>query len=648
MNGSEPNIPSLPKNFIMDARKLIRSGDLDDAKAIIERGLLEIPDDLDLWVMKGEIEVLRRDLDSAILCFEEALSRDPVNRSALLGKARSHGLKMMIMKKKSGRDGLAEDICNEEIHDTGHDDTIVPEDQDGRAQDGRDKGGRDKDGRDKGGRDKDGRAQDGRAQGGRAQDGRAETGNGEVINGVRGKGVPGDGGAGHRTDGDGNSGDVEPMDVGRGDGKPGNGNTGEGMKDQGRLGVDNAWVAELVDGKSIESIYERGIDLGLHGEMEKGIELLSQVLRSEPHHHGALWGMCQFLYKLERFSESKKFSETLCRAHPNDHVGYHLLGLSCLSLGDLPSARDALIEAIHRKDDDPVLWKFLGIVLGRMGHNEKAFLCYDQSMSLNGELDPAEVVEDGEGYIVQDDSVGEYCGTVEKGSSTHLRSTSAASRSGPGRTADECLSADSHDRSLDDIQDDEEVSISNFRQVIFGLKKKGGGGFFATVYPTHLLVMTRAAIRCLVSQFDIDGVVVCCDRPPRVYRRMMKKDVGSSNTHLIYVDLNASLAGDAEKATDVIAVPQPFGLESLEEAVDDALQRCAERFEGQLHFVLYDNISALLDVFEEKRIVKYFKDQGQRMIRLHMYGIYIVPEGSMAIDWMDRLKRFATSGRLKR
>ena len=74
--------------------------------------------------------------------------------------------------------------------------------------------------------------------------------------------------------------------------------------------------------------------------------------------------------------------------------------------------------------------------------------------------------------------------------------------------------------------------------------------------------------------------------------------------------------------------------------LQEALQLVAVRYEGQQHFILFDNIATLLRFFEEKHVVRFFKEQGRRMAGLGIFGIYLVPEGAVALNWLDSLKRF--------
>ena len=158
----------------------------------------------------------------------------------------------------------------------------------------------------------------------------------------------------------------------------------------------------------------------------------------------------------------------------------------------------------------------------------------------------------------------------------------------------------------------------------------------------YLLSMTRDALDSLLRVHRLDGVVVCCDRPPAIYRRLIQSRIPTEFPPL-FVDAFSALGGFQTAEEDIVGIPHPFTLDNLEMAMDEALEQVAVRYEGQRHFILVDNLSTLKGLFPEKRIVRFFKEQGKRMAELDMFGIYMVPDGTMVVNWTDHLRRFRRS-----
>jgi hypothetical protein len=190
--------------------------------------------------------------------------------------------------------------------------------------------------------------------------------------------------------------------------------------------------------------------------------------------------------------------------------------------------------------------------------------------------------------------------------------------------------------------------IEIFDRAVSELIQRKGGGFFCVVSPKLLLLTNYEIIKSLTTTHKMNGIVICGDRPPRIYQRLEKSRI-DLECPLTYLDLYSTINENSDNSDDVVELQKPLNLEGLEDAVDLALQSVAIRYEGQHHFVLFDNVASLLHYFPEKDILAFLKDLGRRMIGLNIYGIYLVPEGSMAIGWIEKLQKVIQNafGRLK-
>jgi hypothetical protein len=434
-----------------------------------------------------------------------------------------------------------------------------------------------------------------------------------------------------------------------------------------------------------EEFLESILRLGFGGGYDKALAKLEKFLSREPDNLQAMGGRALLLLKMGRFPESVDASYELVARYPEDKAGFHILAMALMRSGDLETARETLEHILEQEPGEARLWKLLGIVYGRLGHPELSFECYDRAIGrVKGPLPlpEGEPVSDGygpSGGSGPHDGTGGATGPEPSDGPEHTdvpehsdgpgRSTGSERSTGPNGSArtehPPSPEGDPDRRPLPGSRSTPEspapapathappgglyqpnvhLDTYSFELALQELEDRGGGGCFSMVDAPFMLPMTREVLRSCLGLHEIDGVVVCGDRPPNIYRRIIGSQI-KCRYPPVFVDLFHALGGygGSEDEEDVIRVPEPFGFDSIEEAVDEALQMVAVRYEGQRHFVLFDNIASLLPMFSEKEVVRYFKGQGRRMEELGILGIFMVAEGAMALSWVDRLRKFGRS-----
>ncbi len=464
------------------------------------------------------------------------------------------------------------------------------------------------------------------------------------------------------------------------------GSSGEGTGASGADATDGMPLSGIEDRKGDpEEFLESILRLGFGGGYDRALAKLEKFLSREPDNLQAMGGRALLLLKMGRFRESVDASYELVARYPEDKAGFHILAMALMRSGDLETARETLEHILEQENGDTRLWKLLGIVYGRLGHPELSFECYDRAIGrVKGPLplpeeEPVSKVYGPSRVSGLHDGTGHATGTEHSAGPEHSdgpeHSAGPEHFDGPEHSAGPNGSAGTEHPPSSEGNPDRRPPRSSrstpeppapapathvppegphqpgvhldtysFELALQELEDRGGGGCFSMVDAPFMLPMTREVLRSCLGLHEIDGVVVCSDRPPNIYRRIIGSQIKCMYPP-VFVDLFHALGGygGSEDEGDVIRIPEPFGFDSIEEAVDEALQMVAVRYEGQRHFVLFDNIASLLPMFSEKEVVRYFKGQGRRMEELGILGIFMVAEGAMALNWVDRLRKFGRS-----
>jgi hypothetical protein len=180
-------------------------------------------------------------------------------------------------------------------------------------------------------------------------------------------------------------------------------------------------------------------------------------------------------------------------------------------------------------------WRSLGIALGKLGRFEDAFACFDRS----------------EG-----------------------RASAVRAREAPCRWPAELFSA--------------------FHDHMAGMP---GGAPVLTHVAADIQFTFKAAVAvlcCLLSDYDMDGVVVAVARPPQAYRQALARRVATAHPPAYVEVAGPAVGGVAGPAADGDASPVPAcEPDRIAASVRSALAKTAEQYGGEEHFVLMDDLASM-------------------------------------------------------
>ena len=68
------------------------------------------------------------------------------------------------------------------------------------------------------------------------------------------------------------------------------------------------------------------------------------------------------------------------------------------------------------------------------------------------------------------------------------------------------------------------------------------------------------------------------------------------------------------------------------------LQRVAELYEGEQHFIFFDNVAAFQSYISDHKIRKFITGFTDELQKLNLYGFFMVPKGTINVSLRDTLQ----------
>jgi tetratricopeptide (TPR) repeat protein len=305
----------------------------------------------------------------------------------------------------------------------------------------------------------------------------------------------------------------------------------------------------------------------LSDNIERAVAGYEAAIRAGPLEARAYMGKCSLLRRLGRKEEAQACAAAFARALPADALAQHELGLSLLHLKRYPEAVKAFEKALSIQPSLSAAWANMGIALSRLGETDAAFRCYDRAAG-----------------------------------KAPLLSVPTVPPSNGKRDFDEALQA----------------SMS-------GLLETGGGFLQILAEPPFSFKVSAALLVALLRDYDMDGVVVSMAKPSAMYRQVLEKRVVTRHPPY-YVDVSASPAA-AQAASPASQEISAFELDRIDAAVRTGLQKAAEMYGGEQHFVLLDDLASVEfyngPVVVQRFLGNFFSD----LSMLNIFCFVIMPEG---------------------
>jgi len=302
-------------------------------------------------------------------------------------------------------------------------------------------------------------------------------------------------------------------------------------------------------------------------DWQKALAVYEWLIRSGKDARTGHFGKIELLRKLDRKAEALAAAEDFFRNFSKD-TGAHLERARCLAALHRPEdAVKAYRGALELEPRHSDAWRELGMVLGRLGELEEAFRCYERAAGRFSEERPAVPVE---------------------------------------RRSRELESA--------------------FHELMADLGESAGGVVALTAPQLFAFKAGLATLVMLLGTYDMDGVVVAMSKPCDIYRKALRTRISTKHPPH-YVDLSAAsgTAPAAQTAEDATYLSM-FEPDRIDSAVRNGLQKVTERYGGEEHFVLFDDLSAMEYYCSTDTVKRFAASFLRELSELRMHSIVIVPE----------------------
>ena len=268
-------------------------------------------------------------------------------------------------------------------------------------------------------------------------------------------------------------------------------------------------------------------------------------------------------------------------ALPSDAQAHHELGLSLLHLKRYKEAVAAFEKALAITPAFRAAWSNMGIALARLGQLDKAMACHDRAA--------------GKAPLM----------TVPAVAPSYTRG---------------------------DFENAVHGALS-------GMIESGGGYVHLVSERKFSFRVNVALLATLLRDYDMDGVAVSLANPSAMYRKALEKRLTTKHPPY-YIDVLASStpSSSSPASSPHLALPGPaaagpggayvsaFELDKIASAVRTGLQRVGERYGGEEHFVVVDDIASV-EAFNGPQAVntfigEFFTD----LARLNIFCFVLVPD----------------------
>jgi len=338
----------------------------------------------------------------------------------------------------------------------------------------------------------------------------------------------------------------------------------------------------------------------LSGNIERALAGYDAAMQLGPLDPRVYMGRCSLLRRMGRHGEAAASAAAFAAALPGDANAYHELGLSLLHLKRYQESASAFEKALALQPSFRAAWSNMGIALARLGQADKAMACYDRA--------------EGRAPLL----------TVPAAAPSYMR------------------------RDFENAVHD----------ALSGMIEKGGGCVHIISEPKFSFRVNVALLVTLLRDYDLDGVVVSLANPSAMYRQALEKRVATKHPPY-YIDVLASPSHSAPLASSSHLAPSAparagadgafevsaFELDKIASAVRMGLQKVAERYGGEEHFVILDDISSA-DVYNGPQAVQRFMGEFfSDLARLNIFCFVVLPDKKDAVfdvssffSWREKLR----------
>jgi len=303
--------------------------------------------------------------------------------------------------------------------------------------------------------------------------------------------------------------------------------------------------------------------------LEKALAGYGAAICMNPGEERAYMAKCSLLRRMGRYGEAVACAMAFAAALPNNASAHHELGLCLLYMKEYDTAVKAFEVALTLRPGMNAAWANMGIALARIGNVEQAIRCYDRAA--------------GKAPVLSVPTPPPLTGKRE------------------------------FDAALNGLLSE--------------LMEGRGGCVQLIAEPPLAFKVSVALLATLLKDYDMDGVVVSMGKPSDMYRQALGKRIATRHPPY-YVDVLAP-SGIARPRPDSAEL-SAFELDRIASAVRIGLQRVAEQYGGEEHFVLLDDLSSV-EFYNGPQVVQRFLGEFFRELStLDIFSFVVLPEQKAA------------------
>jgi tetratricopeptide (TPR) repeat protein len=357
--------------------------------------------------------------------------------------------------------------------------------------------------------------------------------------------------------------------------------------------------------QELDAILKDAAMAELSENIERALAGYDAALRIGPIEERAHMGKCSLLRRTGRYEDAAACAAAFAAARPDSATAHHEFGLCLLHLKRYEEAVKAFEKALALQPAFKAAWSNMGIALARLGDVDRAMACYDRAAG-----------------------------------KAPLLSVPAAPPFSAKRDFEEALHG-----------------------VLSGMMDSDGGCVHIFSGQKFSFRVSVSLLIILLKDYDMDGVVVSMANPSLMYRRVLEKRVVTKHPPY-YIDVLASPASGSTsapvpvterptvpaKTTEIMSASasaqiSAFELDKIAAAVRMGLQRVAERYSGEEHFVLLDDIASVEFYNGPQTVQKFLRDFFSDLSRLNIFCFVVQPDRKEAV--LEVSSFFSRRGKLR-
>ena len=123
-----------------------------------------------------------------------------------------------------------------------------------------------------------------------------------------------------------------------------------------------------------------------------------------------------------------------------------------------------------------------------------------------------------------------------------------------------------------------------------------------------------------------------------IYRRFIKSN--SVNPYNLSNSIENNQAGLNESSikSNITHLENNFNFLELKDAIEMNIQKIVEQYEGEHHFVFFDNIATFQNYTTNREIKKFITEFINDLQKLNLYGFFMIPKGSLKLTLLDTIQ----------